>query len=1123
MRKLKLFMAALALTGWGNFVLAQTDVTSTYLTNADFSSTEGWKNYSGGGTEHSEGFGLIGTLNLNSKPSTTDDTHLATEYCCGLSARWNGRYTYYQQISEELPVGVWTLSYDVQDVNTTSTKYNMDNHFYVMVGETKYQDSSTEWMNAGASGWTNHTISFTLTEPSVITLSLGYGNKENKGSNDCPAIYVSHLKLTWTDILQGAKDALQAEIDKAKLCDAKEGLADAIAAAESTLTNATTVAELETVLATLQAADKDAVLRYENGLADATYAAPVTTSFVVNGTFTDNVNGWTCTGGFQNQNRASNQSGAFTVPFFENWNGDAKANKMYQTISNIPNGTYRLDIAAFVNTLADPNESQFVFANSDKTYLTTGEPTAYEVYTVVTNNQIEIGLEQTTATANWMGIDNVSLRYYGAGDVINDAKNASHKLAWEEAKAAAEAAIANTVYANVTGSEKTALQAEIAKAEPTTAEGYDEAAAALTAATATFTAAAPAYNELIAEIAYAKTIAIATETAEAALNGDATAATVIAATQELKVSEYQGIKAGYPHDVTSMFGTWAKGSYDTTSGQGYAGSESYFDKWNGSAVDLTSSNTAKLPAGKYAVMVAGRGVSTTTMNLSVKVGDTEAVSTPFLMNGDTGKGIDTDGATNFNDNGTYSNGNNGRGWQYRYITFETDGTANVTIAINGHLNAGTWQSFYAPVILCDGETYAAIALDAAKAALQTAIEEAPAVAEANVGENVFQLPANGVNTYAAAIEAAKAAHVATDATVESINEAKTALEAAIQAYNALEINAPADGQLFNVILTFNGWTYDQKAMTYLANGRTDAGLYNIQYKEAANPNLAQAFTFTKVEGNKYKMSQIDADGVARYISTGVPYNGNTSQIRTTTNADDALAVEVIPTATEGVWNLRNTAANQFIGSQDAGVYTVNSHIDFNLVKTAKPSIAINTTAAGWGTTILPFAASIPEGVKVYTCAAAEGTTLTLVEVQALEANKPYIIEGNWNKTLTGDAQGIQLNYTEGLLTGVYAENKATAGTYVMQKQDNKVGFFKVAEGKEPTIKANRCYMTAPTGEARAAYFFADNETTGINAIEALTSGDAQIFNAAGAQLPKLQKGMNIIRKADGTSFKVMVK
>ncbi len=159
----------------------------------------------------------------------------------------------------------------------------------------------------------------------------------------------------------------------------------------------------------------------------------VVTKFVVNGTFDSNTSGWTCTGGFQNQALASNQNGAFTVPFFENWNGSAKANKMYQTIENVPNGTYKLNIAAFVNTLADPNESQYVFANNDKKYLTAGEPTAYEVWTVVTDNTIEVGLEQTTATANWMGIDNVVLTYYGEGDVIEAAKAGSVLADYEAA------------------------------------------------------------------------------------------------------------------------------------------------------------------------------------------------------------------------------------------------------------------------------------------------------------------------------------------------------------------------------------------------------------------------------------------------------------------------------------------------------------------------------------------------------------------------------------------------------------------------------------------------------------------------------------------------------------------
>ena len=143
-------------------------------------------------------------------------------------------------------------------------------------------------------------------------------------------------------------------------------------------------------------------------------------------------------------------------------------------------------------------------------------------------------------------------------------------------------------------------------------------------------------------------------------------------------------------------------------------------------------------------------------------------------------------------------------------------------------------------------------------------------------------------------------------------------------------------------------------------------------------------------------------------------------------------------------------------------------------------------------------------------------------MSALEANKPYVIEGAWNETLSGDAQGTALNYTEGLLTGVYAEGQVTMGNYVLQNLGGKVAFYVVEEGSEPTIKANRSYLTVP-GEARAAFYLDDNTTTAIKAIDALTSGDAQIFNAAGAQVPSLQKGMNIIKKADGTSYKVMVK
>ena len=109
------------------------------------------------------------------------------------------------------------------------------------------------------------------------------------------------------------------------------------------------------------------------------------------------------------------------------------------------------------------------------------------------------------------------------------------------------------------------------------------------------------------------------------------------------------------------------------------------------------------------------------------------------------------------------------------------------------------------------------------------------------------------------------------------------------------------------------------------------------------------------------------------------------------------------------------------------------------------------------------------------------------------------------------------------LTGVYETTLAPVGSYVLQKNDNKVGFYQVAEDKQPTITANHAYLTAPAGaEARVAFFF-DDETTGINAINALIGGNAEIFDANGRAQQRLVKGMNIIRTKDGKVQKVMVK
>lgn len=472
---------------------------------------------------------------------------------------------------------------------------------------------------------------------------------------------------------------------------------------------------------------------------------------------------------------------------------------------------------------------------------------------------------------------------------------------------------------------------------------------------------------------------------------------------------------------------------------------------------------------------------------------------------------------------------NTNSWKTYEATFQTGEAGDYVLGLRKKSYDTSGQSQY---VYGDIKLLLATAEDL-KPALFAEIGEASQInTEANVGTDAFQIPAEAASTLNQARIDAQLVYDNANATVEEVISATNAIKTAVENYKNVEINEPAAGQLFNVVLTSWGWTYDQKAMTFIAGGRTDQGKYNIQYAAKANKNLAQAFTFTKVSGNKYKMSQIDADGEVRYVTDGkTGYGtGDGSGIRTTTDAEKAAAFTIIPTNVDSIYNIYNNVKGGYIGSQDAGVYTVDSHITFNILETRKPSIAINTVEAGYGTIMLPFAVeTLPEGVKAFTCAEVDVTILTLVEVTTLEANKPYIIEGSWDDDLTGDAQGTALTYTEGLLTGVYDWTEAPVGSYVLQNQNEKVAFYPVAEGEnnQPFISPNHAYLTyeAPGNGAqlRGIFFPEDSEATAIDGLDVLTSGDFDaIYTANGVKVEKLQKGLNIVKKGN-KSYKIMVK
>ena len=222
--KLQKLLAMFVVSLFSVSVWAQTDVTSTYLTNAGFSSLDGWTKVADASFNDS-GVGLIGAYTVRADvgtAATVDATHLATEYCLGLEFRWGAYVSYTQETATELSNGIYTLTFDVENTNANTVADNYASMFFVQVGDTKYEDTAVEWKKGGATGWTTHTISFVVNSPAKATISLGIGaGGTNRGHAETPVIYVSHLKLEQTGDVQYATE------------EQKQALKDAIAQAES--------------------------------------------------------------------------------------------------------------------------------------------------------------------------------------------------------------------------------------------------------------------------------------------------------------------------------------------------------------------------------------------------------------------------------------------------------------------------------------------------------------------------------------------------------------------------------------------------------------------------------------------------------------------------------------------------------------------------------------------------------------------------------------------------------------------------------------------------------------------------------------------------------------------------
>ena len=726
----------------------ESDFQTTNFAAGEPNSVTGWTakrnstDYTWGGAIQFGGTGQINGANI---PNTNSDG-VATGGALCLTGGWNnnnGYIAYEQEIT--LPAGTYQFEIPVNNVGKNE-QYRNDNAaqkanlFNFTTQDATYTGTVTTYP---VNTWTTNKISFSLAEETTGTISIGF-RWNHTGSGNTAKLVIDYVKALYTNYTE----TLKSTIDRATILNARANdseLATAITTAQTILNEAdNSVAYQNTIdnaVTTLRssistAAAKVVLLEGENITfmlenADFESSTPVTGGITTydydaanNGTSFSRmqvVEGWTIgengnaksagvykfgenpflgSAGTQYQApaTASSEGEKNALGIVAVWSSTAQ----YKQAVTFPEGSYIIEVPVYntagttaftKNLIGFVEDGGTEHLATAKTYATSSWITEKIIFELEneTSGYMSLGYQAANAGSAAMPhlfIDNVKITY--------TSPIAAAKQRYDEALAAAKSAIENGDYANVTGNEKTALQEEIAKAEPTTKEGYNTAADALNEKTTAFTEAKENYDAYAAvkdttvpELVYAnpakKTTleeAIASEVTTAE-NAKTTATAITNALRAFYESHAMAEGVEGAKDYTDAVKNanadtntgWTNG-IGTNQGQGYTDAEGkvapkYLDGgWASNAganIDMT--REVEIPAGKYLLTVTARGaIGLDEYTLSIG-----GVTANLPRNGGSG--------------GVFGNG-----WDDVSLEFDADGTVQTLEVIAKSTASQQWMS-----------------------------------------------------------------------------------------------------------------------------------------------------------------------------------------------------------------------------------------------------------------------------------------------------------------------------------------------------------------------------------------------------------------------------------------------
>ena len=256
---------------------------------------------------------------------------------------------------------------------------------------------------------------------------------------------------------------------------------------------------------------------------------------------------------------------------------------------------------------------------------------------------------------------------------------------------------------------------------------------------------------------------------------------------------------------------------------------------------------------------------------------------------------------------------------------------------------------------------------------------------------------------------------------------------------------------------------------------TISGKTDLYYIKAANSGKYFSSVYWQ-EGNNRYLSLVDKSNseCGAYDIFDKTHVNKDNAVTFVYYKDDARSdrgtVRIEEDRTEGKLNSWNEAV---IGN----IFIINEVTEF----------PVTISAAGVATLNLPFAVTIPEGVKAYT-GTKNNNEITLSEITGtIPANTPVIIEGEgkvhqfaiaYGNTETNDATGLK-----GTLTPVTIADDATA--YVLKNGGQGIGLYKIDSTSDRTIGANKAYATSDATDTSAPQMLSFNfgNVTGIDSIQ----------------------------------------